>query len=62
MLIQKGELDTMVLGLDELNEDLNPKDKTVKIYKGCKHEVYQESKNMRDTALTDLIEWLQSHL
>ncbi|MHA2255489.1 MAG: alpha/beta hydrolase [Candidatus Heimdallarchaeaceae archaeon] len=62
VLIQKGELDTMVLGLDELNADLNPKDKTVKIYKGCKHEMYTEGKNNRDSALSDLVEWLNSHL
>ncbi|NPD88270.1 MAG: alpha/beta hydrolase [Asgard group archaeon] len=62
VLIQKGELDTMVLGLDELNTDLNPKDKTVKIYKGCKHEVYQENKKMRTEAFSDLVEWLNSHL
>ncbi|MCG3226869.1 MAG: alpha/beta hydrolase [Candidatus Heimdallarchaeota archaeon] len=62
VLMQKGELDTMVLGLDELNSDLKPKDKTVKIYKGCKHEMYTEGKNNRDSALSDLVEWLNSHL
>lgn len=62
MLIQKGKLDTMVLGLEQLNSDLIPEDKTVKIYENCKHEIYQEGKKMRDEALTDLIEWLNSHL
>ena len=62
ILIQKGDLDTIVVGLDELNSDLKSKDKTIKIYKDCKHEVYTESKDKRDNALSDLNNWINSHL
>ncbi len=62
VLIQKGELDETVVGIDELISDLKTEDKTVKIYEGGKHEMYTEIKEKRDVALTDLVEWLNSHL
>jgi alpha-beta hydrolase superfamily lysophospholipase len=62
ILIQKGDLDVMVLGIEELDSDLQTKDKIVKIYKGSKHEVYTETKEKRDEAFVDLVEWLDAHL
>ena len=62
ILIQKEDLDVMVLGIEELDSDLQSKDKTMKIYKGSKHEVYTETKEKRSVAFTDLVNWLNDHL
>ena len=62
VFIQKGELDVMVLGVEELDSDLQSKDKTLKIYRGSKHEVYTESKEKRNEAFSDLVNWLNTHL
>ena len=58
ILIQKGELDTMVIGLDELIEDLKGADLTVKYYPNALHEVYTEAKEKRESAFKDLVEWI----
>ncbi len=60
VLIQKGELDTMVIDLDELITDLKGTKTTVKIYKDSKHEMYTETKDKRDEAFSDLVGWLNS--
>jgi alpha-beta hydrolase superfamily lysophospholipase len=62
VLIQKGALDETVVGIDELITDLKTEDKTVKIYENGKHEMYNEIKEKREVALTDLVNWLNSHL
>ena len=61
VLIQKGSLDETVSGIDELIADLKTKDKTVKIYKNGKHEMYNEIEEKREVALNDLADWLNSH-
>jgi acylglycerol lipase len=38
------------------------KDKTIKIYQGLYHEVYNEPKERRDVVLNDLVKWLDSHV
>ena len=60
VLIQKGELDTMIIDLDELIDDLKGTEVTVKIYKDSKHEMYTETKEKRDKAFSDLVDWLES--
>jgi acylglycerol lipase len=37
-------------------------DKTIKIYQGMYHEVYNEPKKERDVVLNDLVSWLDSHV
>ncbi|MCE7741588.1 MAG: alpha/beta hydrolase [Candidatus Heimdallarchaeota archaeon] len=62
ILIQKGELDTMIINLDELTEDLKNTDLTVIIYKNGKHEMYTEIKEKREEAFADLVKWLNAYL
>ena len=62
VLIQKGELDTMVIGLAELIEDLKNADLTIKYYPESLHEVYTETKEKRDSAFKDFVEWLSKNL
>jgi len=62
VLIQKGEFDTMVIDLDELIEDLKNSDLTVKIYPNAKHEMYTETKEKREEAFKDFVQWLEKAL
>ncbi len=62
VLIQKGELDTMVIALDELIDDLKHTDLTVKMYPNGKHEMYTETKERREEAFKDFVEWLAKYL
>lgn len=62
ILIQKGELDSIVIDLDELIDDLNKADLTVKIYHNGKHEMYTETKVQREKAFKDFVEWLEKYL
>ena len=62
ILLQKGDSDVGVVGFSELVDDIKTKDKTVKIYKECKHEVYNEIPEIREVALTDLLDWLEERV
>ncbi len=60
VLIQKGSLDTMITGIDELVNEFKGTEVTVKIYENYMHEVYTETKEKRDQAFSDLVLWLNS--
>ncbi len=62
ILMQSGEHDKAVPGVKELSEYLTTSDKTLKIYKDCFHEVYNELEDSRTLALKDLLNWLNTHL
>ncbi|MHA1299101.1 MAG: lysophospholipase [Candidatus Helarchaeota archaeon] len=61
-LIQAGGSDALMLEADVVGEQLTVSDKTVKIYDGLYHEVYNEITEERDKVLEDLVNWLDSHL
>ena len=61
-LVQCGSDDKLVLGAEDLNKLMKMEDKTIKIYKGLYHEVYNELEEDRKIVLNDLTEWLDSHL
>jgi len=62
VLIQKGELDRLVIDIDELINDLKGADLTVKFYPDGWHEMYTETKEKREKAFSDLIEWINNLL
>ena len=62
VLLQKGEDDPMMIGTEELFDDLKIKDKQYIIYEGAKHEVYQEIKEIRDRVFSDLLKWIEDHI
>ncbi|MFW9852453.1 MAG: alpha/beta hydrolase [Candidatus Thorarchaeota archaeon] len=62
VLIQKGELDKLVIGIEELIEDLKNAKLTVKIYPGGWHEMYTETKEKREKAFSDLVQWMNKLL
>jgi acylglycerol lipase len=61
-LVQSGGEDPEMLGAEQFNELLGAADKTVKIYEGLFHEVYNESEEERKIVLKDLGDWLDNHL
>ncbi|MFX1519469.1 MAG: alpha/beta hydrolase [Promethearchaeota archaeon] len=61
-LVQSGSSDKLVLGADELDGLMGMPDKTIKIYEGLYHEVYNELLGDRIRVLTDLGDWLDDHL
>jgi len=62
ILMQNGSQDTIVSGASDLFECIQSKDKTLKIYDGLFHEVYNELELDRKKVLNDLLEWLNLHL
>jgi alpha-beta hydrolase superfamily lysophospholipase len=62
VLIQHGSLDIAFQGQKELLDMIGSRDKTLKIYDGLRHEVYNELPEDRARALKDLREWLDAHL
>ena len=62
VLIQKGKLDSSLIGEDILFSDLGTNDKTLLLYDNALHEIYNEVKEKREKALQDLVEWLDKHL
>ncbi len=60
VLIQKGKLDTMIIGIEDLISELKEAKVTTKIYENYKHEVYTETKEKRDQAFSDLVLWINS--
>jgi len=62
MLVQCGSEDKLIRGSEKLNEWLKMGDKTIKIYEGLYHEVYNELEKDRAIVLKDLKDWLNSHI
>lgn len=62
ILIQCGSADESFSGQQDLYDRLQARDKTLKIYQGLKHEVYNELEPERKTVLSDLLGWLQEHM
>ena len=62
LLVQCGSEDKLMTGNDELNNLLTMHDKTIKIYEGLYHEVYNEIEKERSIVLTDLRNWLNRHI
>jgi acylglycerol lipase len=61
-LVQCGSDDTVVLGREELDKLMVMSDKTVKIYEGLYHDIYNELEEDRKIVLNDLGDWLDSHV
>jgi alpha-beta hydrolase superfamily lysophospholipase len=61
MMLQYGTLDISFSQQQELFDNMGSADKTYKRYEGFKHEVYNETPDMRKVALKDLHEWLNAH-
>ena len=62
LLVQCGAEDTLIKGSeDTLKNAFNMKDRTILIYKGLYHEVYNETKEEREKVLDDLSNWLDNH-
>ncbi len=61
-LVQAGSKDKLLTHAKRNAELLIMKDKTIKIYEGLYHEVYNELETERGVVLTDLGNWLDSHL
>lgn len=61
ILVQSGSEDKAMLGAEKFNDLLTVEDKTVKIYPGLFHEVYNELEDDRKTVLGNLGDWLDSH-
>ena len=63
LLVQCGAEDSLIKGSEEvLRNAFNMKDKTIIIYDGLYHEVYNEIKEEREKVLNDLSNWLDKHI
>jgi len=63
LLVQCGAEDSLIKGSEEaLKNAFTMKDKTILIYKGLYHEVYNENKEEREKVLNDLSNWLEKHI
>ena len=63
LLIQCGGDDSLVKGSeDALRDAFNMEDKTILIYDGLYHEVYNEIIEEREKVLSDLSNWLDKHI
>ena len=62
LLVQCGSEDKLISGSEELDEWFNMDDKTIKIYEGLYHEVYNEIEKDRRIVLKDLRAWLNNHI
>jgi acylglycerol lipase len=62
LLLQCGGDDQLVLGAEEVKDFFTMEDKTVKIYDGLYHEVYNEVEKDRKKVLKDLSDWLEKHI
>jgi alpha-beta hydrolase superfamily lysophospholipase len=62
VLILHGSEDTAFSGQKELLETIGSPDKTLKIYDGLRHEVYNELPADRARVLADLRTWLDAHV
>ncbi|MHA1357658.1 MAG: lysophospholipase [Candidatus Helarchaeota archaeon] len=61
-LVQSGGDDPEMLGAEQFKDLLKVEDKTIKIYDGLFHEIYNETKAERKVVLKDLGDWLDDHL
>jgi acylglycerol lipase len=61
-LLQRGSADQSFDGIDKLFEKIGAEDKTLKIYEGLKHEIYNELIDDRKIVLKDLLNWLNDHI
>jgi alpha-beta hydrolase superfamily lysophospholipase len=62
ILLQSGSKDTLITGVKELFTHVTAEDKTLKLYDGYYHEVYNEPEEDRKIVLDDLLKWLNEHL
>lgn len=64
LLIQHGSADAIAstAASREFYENAGAEDKTIKIYDGLFHEIYNEKEPDRSGVLADLIAWLDAHL
>ena len=61
LLVQCGSEDKLIRGSEDLDNLFKMEDKTIKIYQGLYHEVYNETENGRKIVLKDLKDWLNNH-
>jgi acylglycerol lipase len=47
---------------EQFFEKLDLKDKTLHVYDGGYHEIYNEGEDLRRQALVDLEDWFENHL
>lgn len=62
MLVQCGSEDKLITGSENLDNLFKMEDKTILIYEGLYHEVYNELEKDRKKVLKDLSNWLESHI
>jgi len=62
VLVQCGSEDKLIKGSEKLNILFKMPDKTIKIYEGLYHEVYNEKEEDRKKLLKDLRDWLNNHV
>jgi len=63
LLVQCGSEDSLIKGSEEvLRNAFNMEDKTILIYEGLYHEVYNEIKEESEKVLNDLSNWLDKHI
>lgn len=62
LLVQCGSEDKLMKGSEKLKELFKMDDKTIKIYEGLYHEVYNETEKDRNIVLNDLNDWLNHHI
>lgn len=63
LLVQCGAEDSLIKGSEEvLRNAFNMEDKTIIIYDGLYHEVYNEIKEESEKVLNDLSNWLDKHI
>ncbi|MCK4281122.1 MAG: lysophospholipase [Candidatus Lokiarchaeota archaeon] len=62
LLIQCGSEDKLLAGAEVLKDMFTMEDKTIKIYDGLYHEVYNEVEEDRKKVLKDLSDWLEKHV
>lgn len=61
LLVQCGSEDKLITGSENLDVLYNMEDKTIIIYEGLYHEVYNEVEQDRKKVLNDLSKWLERH-
>jgi acylglycerol lipase len=62
LLVQCGSEDKLIGGRENLDDWFKMNDKTIKIYDGLYHEVYNEIEKDRKIVLKDLKDWLNSYI
>ena len=62
LLVQCGSEDKLIKGSENLENLFKMPDKTIKIYEGLYHEVYNEVEESRIKVLKDLSNWLNNHV